>query len=361
MADERLEPEWLVPLDQARDLARSILAAAGASAEHAAIVAEHLVEAEMTGHSSHGLRLLPMYLRRLAQGEVSGTAAPAVVQDSGNIVFVNGNRAFGQVAGEFCARLGAERAGVEGICAVALDNSGHLGRNGRWAEIAADLDVISLHFAHGTGGKPNVVPYGAAEPRLRSCPVAMGAPASGGEHVILDFSVAELSGNSVQLAYEEGRRLDRDSIIRRDGSSTDDPAVFVKGEGAIAAFGGYKGYGIAVFAELLGSLLPRRGEPSLNTNSMFSIYIHADGTRTGFQDAAYAFADEIRSAAARAEGGIVTVPGDRARLRRAEASRKGSISASSILIRTLRDAALQSGVGTQILDGWRILGNDRMQ
>jgi hydroxycarboxylate dehydrogenase B len=344
------KPEQFIPLGTARDLAHSVLAAAGASAEHAAIVAEHLVEAEMTGHSSHGLRLLPMYLQRLANGEVSGTASPTIAQDSGNIVFVAGNRAFGQVAGDFCAHLGARRASAEGICAVALSNSGHLGRNGRWAEIAANSGIISLHFAHGAGGKPNVVPYGAREARLRSCPVAMGAPVAGGEHVILDFSVAELSGNAVRLAHEEGRRLEHDSIIQGDGSSSNDPALFVKGEGAIAAFGGYKGYGIAVFAELLGSLLPRREEPGLNTNSMFSIYIDAGRTHAGFQAAAHAFADEIRSAAARTDDDIVTVPGDRARRQRENALAKGAIGISAAVAGMFRDSLRNAGMSSEIFE-----------
>ncbi|TKT69881.1 Ldh family oxidoreductase [Aquamicrobium sp. LC103] len=359
MADDRLAPEWLIPLEEARHLASSILTAAGTSPAHASIVAEHLVEAEMTGHSSHGLRLLPMYLRRLANGEVSGTASPTIIQDSGSIVFVEGNRAFGQVAGDFCARLGAERAGKNGICAVALSNSGHLGRNGRWPEIAADAGAISIHFAHGVGGEPNVVPYGAREARLRSCPVAMGAPVAGGEHVILDFSVAELSGNSVRLAFEEGRRLEHASLIRRDGSSSNDPADFVRGDGAIAAFGGYKGYGIAVFAELLGSLLPRHGVATLNTNSMFSIYIAADDTRPGFQAAADAFMREIRSAAPRNEDCIVTAPGDRARRRREEALRKGVIGASAALAKTLRETFRQAGLAIEFAESWRASENGR--
>jgi uncharacterized oxidoreductase len=307
-----------ITIEAAREIGRQLLCSAGASPENAATVAEHLVESEMTGHASHGLRLIPRYVRRMADGEVSGTSVPSISRDIETMIVINGNLAFGQVAGDFCA----EHAARSGLCAVALSNSGHLGRNGRWAEIAARRGMISLHFAFGSGNGPNVVPFGASEPGMHSCPLEFGAPVLDDHPFILDFSVAEMSGNAVELAHENGQRLSQPFIVRRDGSITDCPGAFVRGEVAIAAFGGYKGYGIGLFAQMLASFLPEPAR-SPNTNSLFSLYINPDfaGQPTSFAAGAAALAARLRGLDAVEHAAPVMMPGDRSHQKRTERDR----------------------------------------
>src|SRR5690606_5698506 len=143
-----------------------ILTVAGCQPDIAAELAESLVDAETCGHGSHGLRQLDLYLDRLKRGKVSGSARPRVVEDRGPILRIDGNRAFGQIAGAFAARLGTARALETGVCAVALADAGHLGRNGLWAEIAAARGVASIHFGQGIGKAGPVAPFGGREGRL---------------------------------------------------------------------------------------------------------------------------------------------------------------------------------------------------
>src|SRR5690606_223531 len=107
------------------------------------------------------------------------TARPAIVEDRGAILRIDGRRGFGAVAGGFAAREGAARARRHGICAVALTGAGHLGRNGLWPEIAAAAGVVSLHIVNAPGAPSSIVPPGTAMPRLTSNPVAFGAPRPG--------------------------------------------------------------------------------------------------------------------------------------------------------------------------------------
>ncbi|CAH1670103.1 MULTISPECIES: Ldh family oxidoreductase [unclassified Chelatococcus] len=301
-----------------------LLTRGGASTINAEMVARHLVEAEFMGHASHGIRLTGMYVERLLTGEVEGATSPRIAHDAGAVVRIDGRRAFGQVVGEFAAHLGAERAKAHGISMVAVAHSGHLGRNGRWPEIAARAGIASLHFAHGRGGAAPVAPFGAREGKLRTNPIAMGAPLRPGEDLILDFAVAEVSGNTVKLALERGEKLPTACLIGPDGLPTDDPSVFQKA-GALMAFGGFKGYGLAVFAEVFAGFIA--GDPSdpVPTNSLLSIYfdpatLKDEATYQSGLDELFA---AVRGAAPIDPDRPVVLPGDRSRALHARNSRDG--------------------------------------
>ena len=49
---------------------REIFASVGIPAEQAEQVAAHLVEADMVGHSSHGVHRVPWYLEQIAGGQM---------------------------------------------------------------------------------------------------------------------------------------------------------------------------------------------------------------------------------------------------------------------------------------------------
>ncbi|MBS7698536.1 MULTISPECIES: Ldh family oxidoreductase [unclassified Chelatococcus] len=306
-------------------VATLLLTHGGASAINAETVAHHLVEAEFMGHASHGVRLAGLYVDRLLAGEVDGVAAPEIVHDAGAVVRIGGRRAFGQVVGEFAANLGAARAKAHGISMVAVAHSGHLGRNGRWPEIAARAGIASLHFANGRGGAAPVAPFGAREGKLRTNPIAMGAPLRPGEDLILDFAVAEVSGNTVKLALERGEKLPSACLIGPDGLPTDDPSVFQEKAGALMAFGGFKGYGLAVFAEVFAGFIA--GDPSdpAPTNSMLSIYFDPASLKdtASYQAGLDDLFAAVRGAAPIDPDRPVALPGDRGRALHARNSRDG--------------------------------------
>ncbi len=241
---------------QAHHAAGLLLERAGADQDIAAEVARNLTDAEMCGHASHGLRLAPLYVERLLSGAPAGHARPRLASSDGPIVKVDGEQAFGQVAGAFATRHGIAQARIHGIALVAVSNSGHFGRNGMWPEIAAAAGVASLHFINAPGAPSSVVPPGGKKARLTSDPVAFGLPRRNGEHVIVDFATGDFSVNAIKLAKERGERLPRAAILREDGTLSDDPVDFLDSAArAMLPFGGFKGFGLAVVTEILAGAL----------------------------------------------------------------------------------------------------------
>ena len=89
-----------MPIIQADDLEKlvaSILAAAGARADYADIVATHLVNANLAGHDSHGVIRTPHYVRSIDQGQLQPTAVPEIVEETASMAQICGNWTFGQV------------------------------------------------------------------------------------------------------------------------------------------------------------------------------------------------------------------------------------------------------------------------
>ncbi|MGQ7793616.1 Ldh family oxidoreductase [Faunimonas sp. B44] len=333
-----------VAVDRCEDLVSCLLESAGASRANARMVAVNLVEAETLGRVSHGMRLVPTYITRLLAGEVSGTAVPEVICDRGAMTTVTGNKGFGQIVGEFAAEIGVLRAREHGVAIVAVRQSGHLGRNGRWAEIAARAGIASIHFGHSFGRYDLVVPFGGTAPTMRSSPIAFGAPFEGGD-VVLDFSVAEMSANAVKHAAERGARLPTNAVMGADGVPTDDPAVFAAGLGGILPFGGFKGYGIAVFAELFAGILASGGPGEPRENASFGIYLDVRQLRDweAYQAEVAQLLDHIRSSPAAAGSSGIFIPGERGRRERADRLAKG-IPLTTALQTGLVKAAHMAGV-----------------
>ena len=103
-------------IDHARltGIARRVFAAAGSDEEEAGIVADHLVEANLKGHDSHGVGMIPSYLRNLGAGKAVANQPGRVVTDSGSMLVYDGERGYGQIVARNATLLGIERAKRDG-------------------------------------------------------------------------------------------------------------------------------------------------------------------------------------------------------------------------------------------------------
>lgn len=130
----------------------------GSEEQEAKLVADHLIAANLAGHDSHGIGMIPSYVRSWSQGHLQINHHAKTVKEAGAAVTLDGDRAFGQVAAHEAMALGIEKAHQHGIAAVALHNSHHIGRIGYWAEQCAAAGFVSIHFV-SVVGIPMVAPF----------------------------------------------------------------------------------------------------------------------------------------------------------------------------------------------------------
>src|SRR5262245_28148957 len=127
---------WPMPTitsDRLHALSRVVCTAAGSSEREASLVADHLVEANLTGHDSHGVGLLPVYVEKVQAGLLVPNRHAELVSDRGAVLVIEGNRGYGQVIGYEAMELGMARAGEQGVALLGVRNSFHLGRIGHLA------------------------------------------------------------------------------------------------------------------------------------------------------------------------------------------------------------------------------------
>src|SRR5438876_6123141 len=88
----------LIDHQELHAIAERVFTAAGSEADEARTIADYLVEADLRGHDSHGVGLIPNYLDRLANGAVFANRKGRVVSENGSLIVYDGERAWGQIA-----------------------------------------------------------------------------------------------------------------------------------------------------------------------------------------------------------------------------------------------------------------------
>jgi LDH2 family malate/lactate/ureidoglycolate dehydrogenase len=225
-------------------MAAALLEAVGAPPEPAATTAEQLVRADLEGHSSHGVRLLPDYCARCRSGLIDPAATPRVERDDGSTVMLDGERALGQVAGLLAVDLIVERALAFGVAVVTMRRSGHLGRLASYVERIASAGMVGVLAANDSGANQVVAPFGSLERRLGTNPVAVGIPRPRPPHFVLDMATSAVSHGTVEL--------------HRLAGAADPPRDWVLGD-VLRPLGGAKGTGLALVVEVLAGVLSGAG------------------------------------------------------------------------------------------------------
>ncbi|MBI2506325.1 MAG: Ldh family oxidoreductase [Candidatus Latescibacteria bacterium] len=238
--------------DQLHTFTAQLLQAAGADQRNAQRVAQALVGANLCGVDTHGVWHLPGYVQAIRAGELLPTAWPTILEEGPAYARVAGGWTFGHVGAEVAMELALDKAATSGIALVSLVQAHHIGRLGEYVELAASRNMVGLVWAGGFAEEqPVAMPYGGRRPVLHTNPLAMGFPAGAETPMVLDFATTALSGVKVVEARSQGKQLPPGCIADREGKPTTDPEEFFKGGGHLP-FGGHKGYGLMLAAELLG-------------------------------------------------------------------------------------------------------------
>jgi hydroxycarboxylate dehydrogenase B len=301
-----------------------IFLASGSSEIEAKLTADHLVLSNLSGHDSHGVGMVPRYVKAIAAGELVLNQQVEVVTDSGSLMIVDAHHGMGQSVTHQAMQIAIERAKATGVCVMGLRNSHHLGRVGHWAEQAVAEGLISIHFTNAVS-QHWVAPYGAAEARFVTNPFTVGIPrsAADGGPIVLDFATSAIAQGKVRVAYNAGKKTPEGALMDHEGKLTTNPAVLfepVDGRiGALTTMAAHKGYALAMVCELLGAALtggavttPANQPKAGVWNNMLTIVFDPArfGTQTLFEQSTQDFVDWVKSARLADGHDEIMMPGD---------------------------------------------------
>ena len=235
-------------------LASEIFCAAGAPADIAALVAGSLVRTNLMGHDSHGVLRVKQYCSMIASGKIKPSQHPRIRKRFGATAMVTGGYGFGQVGARFAAELAIEMGREQGIAAVSLGQSTHVGRLGEYTAMMAGAGLIGIGFTSGTMYSGWVTPFGGRERTFGTNPMSFAVPCGEGETLLLDFATSGVAHGKILLARAKGAPLPLGMMLDKQGRPTTDASILDDGA-VLLPMGLHKGSGLSLMMETIPTLL----------------------------------------------------------------------------------------------------------
>lgn len=306
-----------ISIDKLISFVKNVLAESNVRSDVAEHVTNGLIQTSVRGVDSHGVRLLPHYLEGVKKGRINPNPAYKFQKTSPSTGMLDADHTFGHAAGMEAAKKAIELANEAGTGHVAVYNSSHFGAAASYALEIAKHDMIGMSF---TNTDALIKTHSGKRPFLGNNPICFAAPCKGEEPFCLDMATSVLTFNKIRQLREEGKIAPNGVGANKDGIETTDPDDITM----LLPMGGYKGYGLSMFVEILCSLLtgmpfgahiPKMFESSMEERRFLGHFVSAIKidcfqNKDVFKKRLADMAGELRSEPALDRGMPVMVAGD---------------------------------------------------
>lgn len=339
------------PFDALIQFSQQLMMKAGMPQDKAHSVADVLVRGDGFGMNTHGLTLLPPYLRDIASGGMRVEGEPEVIRDFAACLTLDGKKLPGPWLVQNAVREGMARAERYGTAVISIQNSHHAACLSCYLQEATD-NGFAIFIALTDPGHRSVAPFGGTSPVLTSNPIAFGAPTSG-QPILIDMSTSMITNGAASRKLKTGEQFDWPVLQDAQGNPSTDPAVLTTNPpGTILPLGGveagHKGYAIGLMTEVLSGCLSGRGraEKRDGWSASITITLYAPGALAG-TDTYLRQVDALVNAChdSPPKPGVkeVLIPGERG-LRSLAQSKKEGVILPEWLVKTFEEMAQAQGL-----------------
>ena len=229
----------------------NILHAVGIEKKYAETAADVLLEANLCGVDSHGVRMLPGIIKLIRNGKVNPTGSIKIIKETPVISHLDGDRVIGSVIGVYAMNMAIEKATASGIGLVVVKNSTHWGRPAYYPTLAARKDCIGICF---TNTEANMPAWGTKDHRLGNGPLSIGAPRIGTNPVVLDIAMSQAAWGKIAIFKQLGKKAPLGWGLDSEGNPTDDPDAIMKSR-QLLPMGQHKGAGLSLMIDIMTGIL----------------------------------------------------------------------------------------------------------
>ena len=259
-----------------RDFGTTLGEKVGLAPERAKVQAEILLEADLMGHTTHGLAMLPSFLKNIADGAIRAKGEPRIISDRGSTALWDANALPGTWIVTKAITDACMRVAQHGVVTVVLRNSAHIAALGAYLRQATDQGLVIM-IANTDSSMRTVAPAGSREAQLAPNPLAFGYPTED-EPVLIDISTSSIANGWVRRWSAEGRRLPGKWLLDAGGNPTDEPgALFGNPPGAMLPLGGtelgHKGFALGLMVEVLTAGLCGTGRADKPTGGGSPVFV----------------------------------------------------------------------------------------
>lgn len=259
-----------------QQLSMDLLKASGLSANRAATVTETLLQSDLMGHTTHGLALLPVYLKELASGGMRSEGEPEVLKDLGASFSWNGR----YLPGPFLVHRAIDQAIVRSreypVVTAAIQKTHHIGCLAAYLEKATEQGLMLL-LSCSDPRNATVAPFGGLTGTYSPNPIAVGIPTEQ-DPILIDISMSTTANGYIIQKHKSGEKLPHPWLQDAEGQPTNDPgAFFADPPATILPLGhqdaGYKGFALGILVEALTNALGGFGRSSEPDNWGGSVFL----------------------------------------------------------------------------------------
>ena len=236
------------PHKKLNDICNKLLISVGIENAIANEVADCLIQTSLRGVDSHGIRLLPHYIRVAKSGRINKEPNCTFNKTSPTTGIYDADHTYGHAAASFAMKEAINMADNSGSGFVVIKNSTHFSASAYYALQASEKDLMGISC---TNTSSMMVPTRGKKPYLGTNAITFSFPCEGENPVCLDMATTQIAWNWVLKAKEEGRKLDSPWGINKQGDTTNDPNEAI---GLLPA-GLHKGYGLGLVVEILCGIL----------------------------------------------------------------------------------------------------------
>lgn len=341
----------MIAVATARDRAAALLAAAGLGSDQAGAVAANLVEADLLGHRTHGLKMLPVYLDRLDKGLMASAGEIEVLQDHGASFSWRTNRLPGAWVMAQLMETALARSAEHPVVTATLAECTHVGALQTYLHQPAERGLLALVMVTDPG-VASMAPPGGLDAVTTSNPIAACLPTEG-EPLLIDTSTSLVSNSAVASHAAAGKRLGGRWLLDNTGQASDDPTVVTAADppGTLLPIGGedfgYKGFAIGLLVEAYALALAGYGREQTRQRGAQGVFVQLiDPAAFGSGSAGFlaSMTDLVRRchASRTAPGQAIRLPGERALAERRR-QRAAGIEYDAALVETLDQWARKLG------------------
>ena len=227
----------------------AIMEKEGVAPQDAAIVADSLVSAELTGLQSHGVQRVKFYTDSMEAGGTDPRCRIKTIRDFTGGALLDAQGALGIVAAYRAMELAIQKAKDVGIGIVNVRNSNHCSCTAYYIRMAAKENMLAIVSSNAP---KSMAPWGSREKYLGTNPLAVGAPTHG-DPVMIDMATSVVARGKIMNARQQGKPIPEGWALDAQGKPTTDPEAAMKG--TMIPVGDAKGAALAMMVEILTGCL----------------------------------------------------------------------------------------------------------
>lgn len=311
-----------------RNRSEAVLTKRGVPAKDAATLVDSLVEAELCGVATHGIRMLPAYIHKIDRGDFS-FVEPSVIRQFPAFTILDARNTIGAVSASCAVKIAVEQARLNGIHTVLSRNCNTFGPGFYYAEKIAESGMLGFVCCNSPAAMPA---FNGLEAMLGTNPVAFAMPTKSYGSIVVDMATSIVAKSKFAIVRDAGGQLEPGWALDQNGNPTTDPDEGIKG--LVLPMAGFKGYCIAMMIDIVSGFLSGAGylnrvnkfyskdSVCMNTGQMITAFNPALLYDGDFKMDADAYVERLKSSKTAEEGQII-IPGESRSKRREEALRTG--------------------------------------